>query len=205
DTGQVFTEEALARAYEITRGQPWLTNAVASEIIDEIRIPPAEPITPQHIEQARERLIRTRSTHLDSLAARLHEPRVRRVIEPILAGTFMDTGQGYDDDVDYVHDLGLITRGGGVDIANPIYREVIARVLAVPVEDQIPPRVLPRAYTLPDGRLDMSRILDDFMAFWQEQGEILLGPLPYHEVVSPKPRRSRTRTPSGRKVTLLRL
>jgi hypothetical protein len=178
ETGQVFEEGALVRAYEATRGQPWLTNALAHEIVDEMRVPIAEPITPQHVEQAAERLVRARATHLDTLVDRLHEPRVRRIIEPILAGTFVDTGQGYNDDVEYVHDLGLITRAGGVDIANPIYREVIARVLAVPVEDQIPAR----SYVHKDGRLDMDRILDDFLTFWQEQGEALLGPLPYHEV-----------------------
>ena len=36
---------------------------------------------------AKERLIRARATHLDSLVARLHEPRVKRVIEPIVAGS----------------------------------------------------------------------------------------------------------------------
>lgn len=182
ETGQVFAEAALARAYEVTRGQPWLVNALAREIIDKIGVPPAEPITVQHVEQARERLIRARSTHLDSLAARLREARVRRIIEPILGGTVVDTGEGYDDDVEYVHDLGLIKRNGGIEIANPIYREVIARVLTAPAEDQIPPQILQRSYVLPDGRLDLSRILDDFMAFWEEQGDALLGPLPYHEV-----------------------
>jgi hypothetical protein len=38
------------------------------------------------VDEAKERLILTRATHLDSLVARLGEPRVRRVIEPLLAG-----------------------------------------------------------------------------------------------------------------------
>lgn len=178
ETGQTFTDAAVARAAEVTGGQPWLVNALAREVVVKMAVPPSEVITEEHIGIARERLIRARATHLDSLAARLTEPRVRRIIEPILAGDIVDTGEGYDDDVEYVHDLGLITRSGVLDIANPIYREVIARVLAVPVENQIQPA----SYTLPDGRLSMKRLLDGFLAFWQEQGEALLGPLPYHEV-----------------------
>jgi hypothetical protein len=178
DTGQVFTSEAVAAAVESTGGQPWLVNALAREIVVEMAVPPAEPITADHVAAARERLIRARATHLDSLAARLAEPRVRRVIEPMLAGTVVDTGLGYDDDVEYAHDLGLITRTGFLDIANPIYREVIARVLGASVEDQI----RPVSYALPSGRLSMKKLLDGFVAFWDEQGEALLGPLPYHEV-----------------------
>jgi hypothetical protein len=178
ETGQAFTLGAIAAAVGASGGQPWLVNALARQIVVEMAVPPSEAITEDHVAAARERLIRARATHLDSLAARLAEPRVRRVIEPILAGTVVDTGLGYDDDVEYVHDLGLITRAGILDIANPIYREVITRVLASGVEDQI----RPRDYTLPDGRLSMKRLLDGFVAFWDEQGEALLGPLPYHEV-----------------------
>jgi hypothetical protein len=128
DTGQVFTSEAVAAAVESTGGQPWLVNALAREIVVEMAVPPAEPITADHVAAARERLIRARATHLD--------------------------------------------------IANPIYREVIARVLGASVEDQI----RPVSYALPSGRLSMKKLLDGFVAFWDEQGEALLGPLPYHEV-----------------------
>lgn len=37
-------------------------------------IAPPEPITAAHVEQAKERLILARQTHLDSLTARLGEP-----------------------------------------------------------------------------------------------------------------------------------
>jgi hypothetical protein len=45
DTGQVFTSEALDRAWEYTQGQPWLVNALAAEIIDEMRVEPPAPVT----------------------------------------------------------------------------------------------------------------------------------------------------------------
>ena len=81
------------------------------------------------MEQAKESLIQRQDTHLDSLAERLREPRVRRIIEPMLAGTVLPDVP--EDDRQFVVDLGLVRRtGGGLVIANPIYREVIPRVLA---------------------------------------------------------------------------
>lgn len=87
ETGQPFTEEALLLLFELSRGQPWLTNALAREIIEKMGIAPPTPITRDHVQTARERLILARATHLDSLVARLAEPRVRRVLEPIVAGS----------------------------------------------------------------------------------------------------------------------
>jgi hypothetical protein len=107
DTGQVFTEGALARAFEITAGQPWLANALGREIVGEMAVPAGEPITDTHVDQAKERLILARATHLDSLVSKLVEPRVRRVLEPVLAGTYEGGGDAYDDDASYVRDLGL--------------------------------------------------------------------------------------------------
>ncbi|GAA1686818.1 hypothetical protein GCM10009733_099320 [Nonomuraea maheshkhaliensis] len=52
-----------------------------------------------------------------------------RVIEPIVAGMSPDTDMSFDHAVSYVHDLGLIRDTRALDIANPIYREVLLRVL----------------------------------------------------------------------------
>jgi hypothetical protein len=114
-----------------------------------MRIEPPEPITAAHMDQAKERLILARATHLDSLVARLQEPRVQRVIEPLIAGQLAAADATYDDDVSYVQDLGLIAKGNPVRVANPIYREVIARVLAAGIERQITAQ--PSIFLLPDG------------------------------------------------------
>jgi hypothetical protein len=179
-TGQVFLEEALDRVFELTGGQPWLVNALAQEIIEEMAVPPDQPITRAHCERAKERLILARATHLDSLVAKLHEPRVRGVMGPLLAGTFIRGGDSYDDDLQYVRDLGLAARDNPVRVANPIYREVIARVLASSAEAQVV--VEPRSFVLPDGRLAMRRILREFAAFWREHGDVLAAGMSYHEV-----------------------
>nr|WP_322760045.1 ATP-binding protein [Frankia sp. Cr2] len=178
ETGQEFTPDATARAIELTAGQPWLVNALALEIVEEIGVPVCEPITVDHVDQAKERLILARATHLDSLAAKLAEPRVRRILEPVLAGNLLALDP-YDDDLTYVRDLGLVTPRNPVQVANPIYREVIARVLTTGVEVNV--LADPRTFVLPDGRLDFPRLLREFAEFWCEHGEILTSTQHYHE------------------------
>jgi DNA polymerase III delta prime subunit len=178
-TGQPFTEEALARAWELTQGQPWLTNALAREVVEQMEVSPPAPITADHMDEAKERLILARATHLDSLVARLMEPRVRRVVEPVIAGA-VQAGDTYEDDFQYVRDLGLIAPGSPARIANPIYREVVVRVLAAGAELALP--VEPQRFVLADGRLDLRLLLDEFAAFWREHGEVLQAGIGYHEV-----------------------
>ncbi|MEZ4312129.1 MAG: AAA family ATPase [Polyangiaceae bacterium] len=181
ETGQPFTEAATLRAFELTAGQPWLVNALAREVVSVMKVPATEPITPAHIDEAKERLILARATHLDSLLARLTEPRVRRILEPLIAGE-MVSGDDLDDDVKYARDLGLIARTNPVRVANPIYREVFARVLASAIEANVTHD--PRAFVLPDGRLAFRKLLRAFAGFWREHGAVLLGATPYHEVAA---------------------
>ena len=54
-------------------------------------------------------------------------------------------------------------------IANPIYREVIVRVLSVSADANID--VQPRAFVRSDGTLDLRRVLEGFAEFWVEHGE----------------------------------
>ncbi|MEV4580168.1 ATP-binding protein [Nonomuraea jabiensis] len=179
ETGQEFTKEALAAAFEFTRGQPWLINALAYQITRKMRVPPAEPITAGHMEQAKEQLIRARATHLDSLVAKLHEPRVKRVLEPALAGTLVHVDETFEDDFSYVRDLGLVAQRPSLNIANPIYREVILRVLGSGVEAVI--QTDSRSFVFPDGRLDLLKLLREFTAFWKQHGETLVRGAAYHE------------------------
>jgi hypothetical protein len=80
DTGQVFEEEAMDLVYEQTQGQPWLVNAVAFEVIDEILYSDyTQPVTPDLVNQVIQTIILRRDTHIDSLLERLKEERVRRV------------------------------------------------------------------------------------------------------------------------------
>ncbi|GII79119.1 hypothetical protein Sru01_41010 [Sphaerisporangium rufum] len=175
-TGQEFAKDAVERIFELTQGQPWLVNALADEIITQMGV--TGTITIGQVEEAKERLIRARAVHLDSLAARLHEPRVKRVMEPIVAGgTYIDRHNS--GDLAYARDLGLITQKPPPQVANPIYREVILRVLGELTEQNI--HADPHSLVLPDGRFDLPRLLEEFVVFWREHGEVLIRQEGYHE------------------------
>ncbi len=132
ETRQVFEEEALAAVWNLTQGQPWLVNALAYEACFKMEEGKSRsnPITEALLMEAKERLIQRRETHLDQLADKLQEERVRRVIEPMLTGEMFEQAI-QPDDIDYLVDLGLITRdrSGALAIANPIYQEIIPREL----------------------------------------------------------------------------
>ncbi|MBF8193454.1 AAA family ATPase [Nonomuraea sp. K274] len=176
-TGQEFTKDAVDRVFELTQGQPWLVNALANEVITEMEV--SSTINIAQVDEAKERLIRARATHLDALVARLHDPRVERVIEPIVAGTWPGTDTSFDDDVSYVHDLGLIRGTRELEIANPIYREVLLRVLGDRTERFV--KADPHSFILADGRFDLPRLLQEFVVFWREHGEVLIRQEGYHE------------------------
>ncbi len=179
-TGQLWTGEALGSVWRYAQGQPWLTNALANEVVTKQAPIRSDPILASHVDEAKEQLILARRTHLDSLVDKLHDERVRRVIEPMMAGGTDAGGIEYDDDSSYVRDLGLIALSRPARIANPIYREVIARVLSAGAEDKI--QADPRSYILSDGRLDIHRFLTEFILFWKQHGDVLAAGMPYHEV-----------------------
>jgi hypothetical protein len=180
ETGQRFEPEAIVRIFTLTDGQPWLVNALARQLVEVLVTDPSQLITPADVDRAKEILIARKDTHLDSLAERLREPRIRRIIEPMLAGTML--GDIPEDDRQFAVDLGLLRRspGGGLVIANPIYREVILRVLSSGPSDSLP-QIQP-IWLKPDGRLDPDRLLDAFLSFWRQHGEALLGAAPYYEI-----------------------
>ena len=132
------------------------------------------------MDEAKDRLILAQATHLDSLAARLNVPRVRKFIEPLIADGEVSADLSYDDDLSYVRDLGLIRQSAPLAIANPIYKEVIVRVLGARAKDSVTAE--PHSFLRPDGKLDFQKILEEFASFWRERGEILAKGEVYHEV-----------------------
>ncbi|MGC1310013.1 MAG: ATP-binding protein [Phormidesmis sp.] len=180
ETGQVFTPEAVQHAFELTNGQPWLVNALARQIVEVVVPERKEFINIKHVEQAKEILIRRQDTHLDSLASLLRETKVRAVIEPMLAGQAF--GDIPPDDRQFLIDLGLVVRhpAGGLTIANPIYKEVLPRVLASGPQDSLP--LIHPSWLTAKGELNTDRLLDAFLSFWRQHGQPLLKSAPYHEI-----------------------
>ena len=180
ETGQVFTPAALTTAWALTQGQPWLVNALAYEACFEMRAgrDRTQPIIVEMLQEAKENLILRRETHLDQLADKLHEERVRRVIQALLVGGDMPS-QMPDDDLQYVTDLGLIRRKPSVTIANPIYREIIPRMLTSVTQDTLSQQTA--WYVLPDGRLDLPKLLAAFQQFFREHSEHWVERFDYRE------------------------
>ena len=169
-TGQVFTVDAQNKVWELTRGQPWLVNALAYEACFDNKAgrDRSQPITGSAIGDAREQLILHRETHLDQLTDKLQEERVRRVVEPLLSGAASDEAIPQDD-LEYVRDLGLVSRQRPVAIANPIYQEVIPRDLTYTTQEYL---VQDTAwYVDADGRLRLDDLLTAFQAFFREHSE----------------------------------
>jgi len=169
-TGQVFTQDAQDKIWDLTQGQPWLVNALAYEACfrNKAGRDRRQPVTTTAICAAREQLILRRETHLDQLTDKLQEERVRRVVEPLLSGAEADAAIPQDD-LQYVRDLGLVRRQGPVAIANPIYQEVIPRDLTYTTQEYLAQD--PAWYVDAAGRLRLAALLTAFQAFFREHSE----------------------------------
>ena len=173
ETGQIFGEGVFTLVWELTHGQPWLVNALGYEVTYRTKEnrDRSIPITVEMIQQAKENLIQRHETHLDQLADKLQEERVRRVIEPMLKGVDLES-LITDDDLQYIIDLGLIRQGPqGPEIANPIYREVIPRQLSTITNENLKARFHDVWYIAPDGRIDMEKLMLSFQEFFREHSE----------------------------------
>ncbi len=171
--GQTFSTEVTQRIYYHAQGQPWLTNAIAREIIVKILGNDfAKEIIPPHVGQAVEAIIHRRDTHIDSLLERLKEDRVRKVIDPVIAGKER-VFDPMDDDFQYVQDLGLLkNEGGSLRPSNPIYAEVIVRYLSMKAQNSIDDHAYPVQGYYAGNQLDMKKLLTDFQIFWRENAAI---------------------------------
>jgi hypothetical protein len=182
--GQVFDDEIIDLIYLLTGGQPWLVNALANEIINEILLgDTSKPVTIEIVNQAKENLILRRDTHLDSLIDKLQNPRVRPIIDAILSGADIQYNE-FNDDLKYVEDLGIVVKDlkkDGIKISNQIYNEIIPRVLNSNLHDLMIPKVSPQWFIKPDGRLDMDALLREFQDFYREHSESWLDTFSYHE------------------------
>jgi hypothetical protein len=178
-TGQKWSKKATARVYELGQGHPWLTNALAEICVERLVEDRKKRIQSKHVEAAKERMIQERRTHIDSLIARLGEPRVRHIIEPMLVGESLPVSD-IDADLQYVAGLGLIRlHQGQWRVANPIYREVIPRVLNFSAQTSLPHQA--SWYQKADGKLDMRALMRAWQEFWREDGHLAAEGFHYRE------------------------
>ncbi|GHU84338.1 hypothetical protein FACS189473_1390 [Spirochaetia bacterium] len=177
ETGQQITQEALDYVYQQSKGQPWIVNSLfqraTMRVLDESN---TETVTVEHLEEAREQMVQARETHLDavgakgSIAYRLEDPRIRTVMETLLTGE-ADLRLAQGEAFRICLDLGLVSvEKGTPQVANPIYREVLAREVTYGAQLAIPEPEW--RWELPDGTLDMDALLKEFQSFWQNNSEV---------------------------------
>jgi hypothetical protein len=178
-TGQVFEAAATARIHGLSQGHPWLVNALADQIVDRDVRDRSVPVVAAHVDAAKETIILERRTHIDSLINKLRDPRVRKILDPMLVGE--QTGDDVlEDDLAYVLGLGIVVvRAGRVEIANPIYREVIPRALTYLRQLQIPAETA--TFVRGDGSLDLPRLMTAWQTFWREDGHLAASGFAYQE------------------------
>ena len=179
ETGQVFTDDALEAIWKQTQGQPWLVNALVYETCfkSEVGRNRSQPVATGALLDAQERLILRRETHLDQLADKLKEERVRRVVEPLLSGG--EQRRFADRDLEYVRDLGLVARDRPPRMANPIYAEVVPRELTWVVQEEFEQETA--WYIDAGGSLEVDKLLSAFQAFFREHSEHWVGRFQYRE------------------------
>ena len=171
ETGQVFEPECFPLIMRYTGGQPWLVNALGYEVTYEMKAnrDPSVMITTEMMETAKERLILSRATHLDQLVDKLQEDRVRRVIEPMIAGD--NANVNYHDE-QYCIDLGLIKNSPrGVIISNDIYKEIIPRELTYSMQNTFLTMFAPE-WVSDDKSINVEKLMNMFVQFWRENSEI---------------------------------
>ncbi|MDR0597177.1 MAG: PD-(D/E)XK nuclease domain-containing protein [Treponema sp.] len=171
ETGQEIAGEALDYVYDQSRGQPWIVNSLLKRatmrVLDETS---RETVTVDHLMEAREQMIQARETHLDALAYRLEDPRIRKVMETLMTGESdinLATGEAFR----LCLDLGLVAIiDGAPSVANPIYREVLSREVTYGAQMAIP---MPEwEWQKADGSLDMDTLLREFQQFWRKHSEL---------------------------------
>ena len=172
-SGQKITPEALDYVYEQSNGQPWIVNSLFKRATMRVLDwESTETVTLAHMEEAREQMIQARETHLDALGERLRDPRIRRVVEPVITGELNPDLGRTNPDVVLAIDLGLVRWSSetGLTVSNPVYAEILTRHLNSGYHDILPP---PSSWQWQDenGGLDMDKLLKEFQKFWRRHSD----------------------------------
>ncbi len=181
ETAQAFPAEVKEEIFALTRGQPWLVNSLADQVVSRILNDDYScKITLRHVNEAKKRLILRRDTHLDSLVDRLKEERVKQIVQAIINGDSLHFDI-LDDHIAYVRDLGIVSQASPLEFANPIYAEIIPRVMASPIQESIPKEIQTARFVDRDGNLDMEKVLKEFQVFYRRNSGMWLNRYEYKE------------------------
>ncbi|MDR1857081.1 MAG: hypothetical protein LBR22_08005 [Desulfovibrio sp.] len=182
-TGQKFDGDALKRVYYWTSGQPWLVNAIAKQIIEDVLdYDYSVTISADHIDDAVDAISKRKDMHTVSLLNKLKENRVQNVIEPMLTGEFSKDNE-VDDDVNYCIDIGLLKINDNEDVtpANRLYSDLIIRYLTFSQQSRLPKSFI--SMWMDDNVIHMTELLKEFQKYWRENSDILTAGYVYTHAV----------------------
>ncbi len=172
ETGQVFENDVFDLVYEYTDGQAWLINALAFEACFNMKENRDRNIviTKKIMREAKKRLILSKQTHLDQLADKLQQERIRNVIQPMIEGINIKIDS---QDIIYCRDMGLIkkTKYGWV-VANKIYQEVIPRELTESLQNRFLIEYPKPIWVNDDHSINIEKLMNLFVEFWRVNSEI---------------------------------
>ncbi|MCU0290158.1 MAG: AAA-like domain-containing protein [Acidobacteria bacterium] len=181
ETGQVFPEEVKNEIFYLSNGQPWLTNALANQIVSEILDDDySREITLDIVTEAKNQLIMRRDTHLDSLIDKLKEERVKSIVQAIINGDNI-VFDSLNENITYIRDLGIVSQKSPLRFANPIYAEIIPRVMASAFEESLPMEIETPFFLAQNNQLDMKKIMQAFQEFYRENAESWIERFEYKE------------------------
>jgi len=165
ETNQPFTEEAIKKVYEETAGQPWLVNRLGTVLTVNIKPETAEPITEEDVEKAVDILLYEENNHFDNITEKARQFK-EAFTDVVFNGVEYVPG---DEEQSLLLTHGLIKADGkDVYVSNPIYKKRFTKTFFRDVARQVDITFKP--YYLPDGALDMERILLDFEKYIAQIG-----------------------------------
>lgn len=173
ETGQPFTDAAMAELYTLTSGHPFLVNRLAAIVTEEIATDRTAAITPTHVDKAQRKLVRETNHNFETLGrhAKEHAEEVLAILFGRAVPFNLNIGL-----INTLYMQGIINESPTetCQIANPIYRQVLIAYLR-PLNFGLQGELLVNGFDfrklLTGNGLDMQGILTNFRQFVERRGK----------------------------------
>ena len=157
ETNQPFTDEAVKMVYTETAGQPWLVNRLATILTIDIKPATTDPLTAEDVQKAIDILLYEENSHFDNITEKAIQDK-ETFLDVVFNRVEYIPG---DEEQSLLLTHGLINaEGKDIRVGNPIYKKRFTKTFFREVAAQTD--VSSMRYYLPDGRLNIERILTDF-------------------------------------------
>jgi hypothetical protein len=170
ESAQVFSDDAVALVYTLTRGQPWLVNAILQQCTMLADNQAGQAVTDTSIQQARINLVEKGIFLAERIYTRFSQfPQLRLIAIRTLFG--FEPGSDDFVDTDLLTYLGITPGNDGVSILEiPLIADTLLLELTRGIRYAIPaPEFIWRK---PDGSLDMEALLKEFQRFWRRHADL---------------------------------